>query len=59
MTLELAEIVLDAGVDIDAVDEGDQTPVDLAETPQVIPGSNGLLATRPGVAELLRQFGAQ
>ena len=92
MTLELAEIVLDAGVDIDAVDERgntalhhavlrdfptvveflsarganlgltnerDQTPMDLAETPQVIPGTNGLLGTRPGVAELLRQLGAQ
>ncbi len=92
MTLKLAEIILDAGVDINAADERgntalhhavlrdfpsvveflaahganleltnerEQTPMDLAETPQVIPGSNGLLGTRPEVAEVLRKLGAQ
>ena len=92
MTLELAEIILEAGIDVNAADERgstalhhavlkdfpsvveflaahgadleranerEQTPLDLAETPQVIPGSNGLLGTRPGVAEVLRRLGAR
>ena len=34
------------------------TPLVLAETPQTIPGTNGLRGTRPEIAELLCRLGA-
>ena len=36
----------------------DLTPLQLAETVQGIPGTNGLRGTRPEVAALLRRLGA-
>ena len=91
-TLELARILIDEGVDINAVDkrgrnalhhavlkdfpsvveflvaqgaridlrnERNLTPLQLAETVQSIPGTNGLRGTRPEVAEILRRLGAK
>ena len=55
----MVEFLSARGANLGLTNERDQTPMDLAETPQVIPGTNGLLGTRPGVAELLRQLGAQ
>ncbi len=43
---------------MNAVNEREQTPLVLAETPQTFPGTNGLRGTRPEVAELLRRLGA-
>ncbi len=91
-TLELAKILIDEGVDVNAIDnrgrnaihhavlkdfpsvieylvahgasidvrnERDLTPLQLAETVQGIPGTNGLRGTRPEVAALLRRLGAE
>ena len=90
LTLELARIVLDLGVDVNAADvrgntalhhavlknfesvveflvahgaevnaanNGDQTPLALAQSMQTIPSTNGLRSTRPEMAELLRRLG--
>jgi ankyrin repeat protein len=54
----VVEFLIDQGADIHAVTQRDQTPLLLAETPQTIPGSNGLRGTRPEVAILLRRLGA-
>lgn len=91
-TLELAQILIDEGVDVNAVDnrgrtaihhavlkdfpsvveylamrganihlpnDRDLTPLQLAETVQGIPGTNGLRGTRPEVAAVLRRLGAE
>jgi len=90
-TLELAQILIDEGVDVNAKDDRGRsaihhavlkdfpkvveylamrgadinvpndrglTPLQLAETVQSIPGTNGLRGTRPEVAQLLRNLGA-
>ncbi|MDD9891071.1 MAG: ankyrin repeat domain-containing protein [Gammaproteobacteria bacterium] len=90
-TLELAQILIDEGVDVNAVDTRGRaaihhavlkdfptvveylamrgadihlqsgrglTPLQLAETTQGIPGTNGLRGTRPEVAAVLRRLGA-
>ncbi len=90
-TLEMAQILIDEGVDVNAVDNRgraaihhavlkdfpsvveylamrgadihrpngrDLSPLQLAETVQGIPGSNGLRGTRPEVAAVLRRLGA-
>ena len=54
----VVELLVARGADVNAVNERDQTPLVLAETPQTIPGTNGLRGTRPEVAELLRSLGA-
>ncbi len=54
----VVEFLVARGADINAVNERDQTPLVLAETPQTIPGTNGLRGTRPEIAELLRRMGA-
>lgn len=46
------------GADIDMKNDRDLTPLQLAETVQGIPGTNGLRGTRPEVAALLRRLGA-
>ena len=46
------------GADIHMTNDRDLTPLQLAETVQGIPGSNGLRGTRPEVAEVLRTLGA-
>ena len=90
-TLELAKILIDEGVDVNAKDsrgrtaihhavlkdfptvveylamhgadialpnDRELTPLQLAETVQGIPGTNGLRGTRPEVAAVLRRLGA-
>ena len=54
----VVEFLLSRGADIHATNERDQTPLILAETPQVFPHTNGILGLRPMVAEVLRRFGA-
>ena len=54
----VVELLVAGGADVNAVNQRDQTPLVLAETPQTIPGTNGLRGTRPEVAELLRRLGA-
>ena len=54
----VVEFLVARGADVNAVNQGGQTPLVLAETPQTVPGSNGLRGTRPEVAELLRRLGA-
>ena len=54
----VVEFLVARGADVNWVNQRDQTPLVLAETPQTIPGSNGLRGTRPEVAELLRRMGA-
>ena len=54
----VVEFLVGSGADINAANERDQTPLVLAETPQTIPGTNGLRGTRPEIAELLRRLGA-
>lgn len=46
------------GADIHMTNDRDLTPLQLAETVQGIPGSNGLRGTRPEVAAVLRTLGA-
>ena len=55
----VVEFLVASGADINAVNQRDQTPLILAETPQSIPGTNGLRGTRPEIAELLRRLGAE
>lgn len=47
------------GADINLPNDRDLTPLQLAETVQGIPGTNGLRGTRPEVAVLLRRLGAE
>lgn len=47
------------GADIHLPNDRDLTPLQLAETEQGIPGTNGLRGTRPEVAALLRRLGAK
>ena len=54
----VVEFLVACGADVNAVNQRGQTPLVLAETPQTVPGSNGLRGTRPEVAELLRRLGA-
>ena len=54
----VVEFLVAHGADVNAANERDQTPLVLAETPQTIPGTNGLRGTRPEIAELLRRLGA-
>lgn len=46
------------GADIHMINDRDLTPLQLAETVQGIPGTNGLRGTRPEVAAVLRKLGA-
>ena len=54
----VVEFLVAQGARIDVRNDRDLTPLQLAETVQGIPGTNGLRGTRPEVAELLRQLGA-
>ena len=54
----VVELLAARGADLNATNERGQTPLTLAETPQSVPGTNGLRATRPAIAELLRRLGA-
>ena len=55
----VVELLAAHGADLELANERQQTPMDLAETPQTIPGSNGLRGTRPEVAEVLRRLGVK
>ena len=46
------------GADINSINQREQTPLLLADTPQTIPGTNGLRGTRPEIAAVLRRMGA-
>ncbi|NKB33009.1 MAG: hypothetical protein GKR91_07930 [Pseudomonadales bacterium] len=46
------------GADINVANNRELTPLQLAETVQGIPGTNGLRGTRPDVAVVLRRLGA-
>ena len=46
------------GADIALPNDRELTPLQLAETVQGIPGTNGLRGTRPEVAAVLRRLGA-
>ena len=54
----VVEFLVAQGARIDVRNERDLTPLQLAETVQGIPGTNGLRGTRPRVAEMLRRLGA-
>ena len=54
----VVEFLVSQGAHIDVRNERDLTPLQLAETVQGIPGTNGLRGTRPQVAALLRRLGA-
>ena len=54
----VVEFLVAQGARIDVRNERDLTPLQLAETIQGIPGTNGLRGTRPRVAEMLRRLGA-
>ena len=55
---KVVEYLTMQGADINAVTQRSQTPLQLANTLQTIPGTNGLRGTRPEIAELLRRLGA-
>ena len=54
----VVEFLVAQGARIDVRNDRDLTPLQLAETVQSIPGTNGLRGTRPEIAELLRRLGA-
>ena len=54
----VVEFLVSQGAHIDVRNDRDLTPLQLAETIQGIPGTNGLRGTRPQVAALLRRLGA-
>lgn len=54
----VVELLASRGADLDATNEQGQTPLGVAESRQPVPGTNGLRATRPDIATLLRQLGA-
>ena len=54
----VVEFLVSQGAHIDVRNDRDLTPLQLAETVQGIPGTNGLRGTRPQVAALLRRLGA-
>ena len=54
----VVELLAARGADVNATNERDQTPLSLAETPLPVAGTNGLRATRPAIAALLRRLGA-
>ena len=55
---KVVEYLTMQGADINAVTQRSQTPLQLANTLQTIPGTNGLRGARPEIAELLRRLGA-
>ena len=54
----VVELLAERGADVNVTNERDQTPLTLAETPLPVAGTNGLRATRPEIAALLRRLGA-
>ena len=54
----VVELLAAHGAELDIANERGQTALILAETPQPLYGTNGLRATRPEIAELLRRLGA-
>ncbi len=53
----VVEYLVIRGAATDVLTERGATPLELAETEQTIPGSNGLRGTRPAVAEVLQRLG--
>lgn len=54
----VVELLASRGADLNAANGQGQTPLAVAESRQPVPGTNGLRATRPDIATLLRQLGA-
>lgn len=50
--------LVERGADVNATNRRDQTALQLAESRQTVPGSNGAQTTRPEIADLLRELGA-
>ena len=53
----VVEFLVAHGAEVNAANNGDQTPLALAESEQTVPTTNGLRSTRPEIAELLRRLG--
>ena len=56
--VSVADFLIANGADVNSANAKGQTPLVLAETPQTILGLNSIKGTRPKIASLLRQSGA-
>ena len=56
---KVVELLAANGADLETANAAGQTPLFLAETPQLVPGTNSLSATRPKIAAALRRLGAK
>ena len=54
----LVQLLAAHGADVNAMNERGETPLTLAESSLPVPGTNGLRTTRPEIAALLRDLGA-
>ncbi len=54
----VVELLASRGANVTVTNDRGDTPLSLAESSQSVPGTNGLRATRPEIATLLRTLGA-
>ncbi len=54
----VVELLASRGANVNVTNDRGDTPLSLAESTQSVPGTNGLRATRPEIATLLRTLGA-
>ena len=54
----VVELLVSRGANVNVTNDRGDTPLSLAESVQSVPGTNGLRATRPEIATLLRDLGA-